>query len=458
MPAAPTSRVHHATREASSEHHTRIDTAASAWRRGWRLFARIVLYGFLSVVVLLAIAFWYVTTASFADRVRAKLIEVLTTATGGRVELAQFNWHPLRLEAEVDGLTIHGLEAPGEVPYAHVDRLRVQAKIIDAFKAQIGLRSLQVEHPVFHLIVYPDGSTNQPVPKKTTTESNQSVTDVIFDLQANRAQVNDGVVLLNQRALPFNVAAKNLSVTVTYRARPESYLGTVHAEELTAERGKAPAVHSKLDLNVEMARNALKLDGLHFASGESKLDASGILSDFTKLHWQIAAKGTVDLREVAALAAVDGLERGELGLQVKGQGTGGQGPGVAAFDVTGNLQLKDATYRQSYLLLSGINAASSLHTTQDMVALPDVKVRLRQGGGVNADARLLNYMQPRGDASRACRRRMRRSRRRLSMHGSSAFGRRRFFRLLRWRSTRIWDSIRRRMAGQMSGGRGRRTT
>jgi translocation and assembly module TamB len=353
-------------------------------RRG----GRIVLYCFLVLVAVLGIAFWYVNTQSFANYVRAKLIDVLTTATGGRVELARFSWHPLRLEAEVDGLTIHGLEAPGEVPYAHVDTLRVQAKIIDAFKAQIGLRSLDVVHPVFHLIVYPDGSTNQPVPKKTT-ESNKPVTDTIFDLEANRAQVDSGVVLVNQRALPFNVAAKNLSVTVTYRPQPESYLGTVHAEELTAESGKAPAVHSKLDLNVEMARNALKLDGLHFVSGDSKLDASGTLNDFTKLNWKIGANGTIDLREVAALAAVEGLERGETGLEIQGQGTG-----VKAFEVTGNVRLKDATYRQPYLLLSGINATSSLDATQDEVTLPNLKVRLRRGGGVDANARLANYMAP----------------------------------------------------------------
>jgi translocation and assembly module TamB len=122
-------------------------------RRGWRRFGYVVLFCLLGVVLLLGIAFWYVNTRSFADHVRAKLIDVLTTATGGRVELARFSWRPLRLEAEVDGLTIHGLEAPDQVPYAHVDTLRVQAKIIDAFKAQIGLRSLEVDHPVFHLIV-----------------------------------------------------------------------------------------------------------------------------------------------------------------------------------------------------------------------------------------------------------------------------------------------------------------
>ena len=67
---------------------------------------------------------------------------------------------------------------------------------------------------------------------------------------------------------------------------------------------------------------------------------------------------------------------------------------MKAFDVTGNVRLKDATYRQSYLLLSGINATSALRATQDMIALPDVKVRLRRGGGVDANAKLVNYMAP----------------------------------------------------------------
>ena len=122
----------------------------------WRRLGRIVLYGFAGLVIVLAIAFWYVHTASFANFVRGKLVDVLTTATGGRVEVAGFSWHPLKLEAEVDGLTIHGLEAPGEVPYAHVDKLAARVKIIDLFKTQVGLRWLEVDHPVFHLIVYPD--------------------------------------------------------------------------------------------------------------------------------------------------------------------------------------------------------------------------------------------------------------------------------------------------------------
>ena len=342
----------------------------------------------LVFVAVLLIAFWYANTASFANRVRREIADVLTTATGGRVDLSRFSWHPLKLEAELDDLTIHGLEGPNEIPYAHVDKLVVRAKIIALFRAQIGLRLLQAEHPVFHLIFYPNGTTNQPTPKQKT-QGGKPVTDELFDLAVDRTQIDDGILLLNQRALPFNVSASNLSTQVTFQPQPERYLATLHVEDLTAQRGKAPAVHSKLDMNVELARNAMQLDGLHFASGASNLEASGSLKDFTQLHWQLGANGAVDLREVSALAAVDGLGPGNIAMQIKGQGTG-----TNAFDVTGNLQLNNATYKSPSLLLAGLNASTSLRATQDEITLPDLKARLRQGGGVDANAKLLHWLPP----------------------------------------------------------------
>ena len=106
------------------------------------------LFIFLVVVAVVAgLALWYASTAQFANRVRTEVIDVLERSTGGKVDLASFTWHLTKLEVEVDGLTIHGLEGPNEVPYAHLDKLLIRAKIISLFRAQIGLRLLQAEHP-----------------------------------------------------------------------------------------------------------------------------------------------------------------------------------------------------------------------------------------------------------------------------------------------------------------------
>src|SRR5882757_9362483 len=127
-------------------------------RSPWRHVVRV----FVGVIVILAITLaliaWYASTPAFENRVRQKVIATLEQATGGRVELGAFRWRILHLEFEVDNLTIHGLEAPTEVPYAHVDRLLVRAMILSFFRPRVGLNLLHAEHPVVHLIVYPDGS------------------------------------------------------------------------------------------------------------------------------------------------------------------------------------------------------------------------------------------------------------------------------------------------------------
>jgi len=72
---------------------------------------------------------------------------------------------PFRLQAEIRDLTVHGLEAPGEVPLAHVDRVVARIKVISLLETHFGFKFITLDHPVVHLIVYPDGSTNQPTPK-----------------------------------------------------------------------------------------------------------------------------------------------------------------------------------------------------------------------------------------------------------------------------------------------------
>ena len=341
------------------------------------------------VVVVVGLALWYASTAQFSNRVRSEVIDVLQRSTGGKVDLDSFTWHLTKLEVEVDGLTIHGLEGPNEVPYAHLDKLLIRAKIISLFRAQIGLRLLQAEHPVLHLIVYPNGTTNQPTPKTETKSDGKSVVDEVFDLAVDQTQIDNGLLILNQKQIPFSVAAKNLSAVVMYIPTNGHYNGSLIVEDLTAQTGKAPLVHSKLNLNVDLGRDQAKLTGLHFGSGDSSLEASASIKDFSNPHWQMAAKGSIDLREVALLASIDGLQSGTTVINLSGQGIG-----ATQFDVNGNAALHDANFKNASLLVTGLNAATNLRITQDEIVVPNFEAKLRQGGVINASLELLHWMAP----------------------------------------------------------------
>ena len=340
------------------------------------------------VVILLVaagIVAWYASTPTFEKRVRRSVVSTLEQATGGRVELGAFRWRILHLELEADDLTIHGLEAQGEVPYAHVDRLLIRAKVISFFRAKIGLNLLQAEHPVIHLIVYPDGTTNQPKPKAVNNNGNP-IKDTLFDLAVDRTQVDNGLALVNQRATPFDLSAKDLGLVVTYQASHDAYRADLKVSDLVAGRGKREPVHSTLTMRVDLRRNSANMSSLRLQTGPSILDANATLTNFNDPQWQLAANGKIDVREVEALTAIPGLREGIVDLQVKGQGN------LAAFNVEGHAKVSKAGYHMSYLDVSGVDVTTRVRVTRDELSLPRFEARLAQGGTVDGEFHILHWL------------------------------------------------------------------
>jgi translocation and assembly module TamB len=345
------------------------------------------------VILLLILAgIWYANTPQFAKFVRGKVVSALEQATGGRVEIGSFHWQLLHLEFVVDDLTIHGLEGPGQVPYAHVDRIYVRAKIISFFERKLGLNYFEADHPVIHLIVYPDGSTNQPHPK-VRNASKKPVIDTIFDLKVNRAEVRDGVAMVNQRATPFNATANNLGVMVTYVPAKgakghEQYLGSVHVEDLTMERGGGAALHSTIDARMELGRHQAILQSLQLRTGDSLLSLNGSLVDFANPVWKLNLKGGVALGELEALTHIPGLKQGEVQLDLQGRGTKGQ------FTVDGTSRVVGASYHAGSIHVTGARAQATLHLTQDDLRLTDMRAELSQGGYIDGEMQIMHWRHP----------------------------------------------------------------
>jgi translocation and assembly module TamB len=358
----------------------------SIWGYFWRVGGALLLLLLLVIGGLL----FYASTAHFSNLVRQRVVNVLQDATGGRVELRSLRWSLRHLAVEVDGLTIHGLEGPGELPYAHLDRLYARVKILSFLDARLGLDFLEVDRPSVHLIIYPDGSTNQPTPKAKQSSSSGPATTTIFDLQANRVEVHNGMALLNQRAIPFQLAANDLGVVITYASASGHYVGQITCSDLNAQQGKAAVIHSKLDLSVEAARDAVELKALHFTTGKTSLQGSGTLIHYANPQWKLSAGGTVELAEVTALGALDGLRSGSVELALTAQGSG-----ASQYAVDGTAKLINVSYAIPYVQsIDGLNATTRLHITPDEISLPGVVARPRQGGIINADVRYLNWSSP----------------------------------------------------------------
>src|SRR5206468_5086811 len=78
----------------------------------WLSFALVIIVGALLI---------YLQSDSFRERMRRQIVSQLEYVTGGKVELKTVNWSLRKLQFDVQGLTIRGLEKSTDVPYAHVD-------------------------------------------------------------------------------------------------------------------------------------------------------------------------------------------------------------------------------------------------------------------------------------------------------------------------------------------------
>lgn len=356
----------------------------SAWSYLWISISAIILVLVLGLAGLLI----YSATPSFSRSVKKQVVAALENSTGGRVEVQSVDWSLHGLSVTVDNLTIHGLEQPSEAPYLHIDRVYARIRIVSFFRRKIALSYAEADRPIFHLIVYPNGSTNQPQPRPQPT-SNRSLTDTIFNLEAGRVVVSHGLLLLNERRIPLNLTANDLHALVAYSKPTGRYLGSLQVADFSLQRESAPALRSRLELSVEMGRSSAVLKSLHFTSGGSQMDASGSVADYAHPEWKLAAQGSIDLRQVSALTGVRGGRSGVATIAAEAAGAGKD-----QYAIHGNFRLVDAAFDTSYLKVEGVGARGSFSITPEEIAVSQIKARLRGGGGIDAAVRFLRWNAP----------------------------------------------------------------
>jgi translocation and assembly module TamB len=386
--------------------------------------------GLLVLLLVLFAAFaWYSTTADFDRRVRGEVVKILEDATGGRVELAGVRFDLWHLAVEADGLVIHGLEGPGEAPYLAADTIAVRVKLFNFFShvsgsgaaSHVSLSYLRVDRPRVHLMIDKDGKTNQPVPKHPST-SKESVTDTLLDLKAKEVLANDGVVLLNNRAIPFDLAARELNAQVHYLASDDRYGVAVDLKDLRTKMAKQVEARSTLHVEAEVGRDVALLKTLQLTTGSaSKLDATAGIKHFAKPEWQASVKGTLELKQLSVLANVDGLNAGSVDLDLNGHNcttspavaqkhpyfwqrshpketAKPQKPlppdpdCVAGYLLVGTAKIHKANYRNEYVRLHDVDGGATLHVTPTELLLTALSGYLPGGGSAAGELRIKNWL------------------------------------------------------------------
>lgn len=377
-----------------------------------RFFTRHLPVGAGGTILLITAAlfvFYLWACSSQCERlVRRWLIDQAESFTGGRVEIATFSWRPLHLEADAGGIIVHGLEAPGEPPYAAIANLRVRLSVLGFFSPRVLLRNLEISRPTLHLIVYPDGSTNQPQPRRK--KPGPPVTQTLFNLKAGHILVEHGVLDFDDRAaafdfqnrdVPLDFKADDLSLLMRYvpaaQGSPEHYAIEAGVSNLDLHRGARPSsaetAHGHMQAAIDLTRTAAYLRYLRVTADEGKgpehtLNITGTLQDFAHPHWEAKAAGDLDMQLLEPSTGYPFSPEGIAHLNLTGSGAAGK------FRTDGTVSIENGSYLGPGVNARGVRLSARVHADPGELAITSVEAHLLQGGEIDGNVVLDHWLPP----------------------------------------------------------------
>ncbi|HUS19970.1 MAG TPA: translocation/assembly module TamB domain-containing protein [Terriglobales bacterium] len=356
---------------------------------------RAVILAAIFLIVVLGAA-WYLRSDRFLQVVRSRVVDELERVTGGRVELKRFTWNLSQLEFVAEDLTIHGLEPPDVAPYAHIDYLKVRVKILSVFQREIGLRFVGAARPMLHIIVNPDGTTNQPVPK-IKREGKGSPLDVLFQLAIDRLEMAQGELLWNDYKIPLDLKAEKVSAEMTYDLAARRYDGRLSVGGSLFTYGNYRPLTSNAELQIGLVRNEAEIKSFRWASPGSQMEASGRIRNLDDPEIDLAYTATLSATELGSTARVTALRAGTVDMKGTAKVSAGK------YATQGQLHLKGLTWRDEDLAITNVSGTSHYALNPTTVDLTGIAVQA-MGGLIRGKVHVANWANTKPGAEKEIQR------------------------------------------------------
>ncbi len=353
---------------------------AARLRVRWKYLA--IASGMIAVMV--GIALWYATTESFQSYVRRRMVAEVERITGGRAEIGSFHIVPFHLQVEVRNITVHGTEAAGDVPLVHADSLVAHVKIISFLRTEFGFYSVILDHPVVHIEMAADGSTNIPG-RSPAGLAARVPTEQLFALSIDHLTLKNGELLWADRKIPLDFSVHDAASQMDYsylHGRYESHLslGKVDTQLLDFRPFEWSAA-----LDFSLGTDKIDLKSLEWKSGRSSLQASGGISDFLHPHLEGTYDARVDLAEAGTIARFAQVREGIAEFKGKGQWA------LDDFSASGAVALSDIGWQDDLVMVKKANVTADYSVTDQQIKLWKVQGKIL-GGSVAGEAQVDNWL------------------------------------------------------------------
>jgi translocation and assembly module TamB len=359
-----------------------VTEAVAKPRRRWRY----VLFAAGGGLALFLAALWYTSTASFQNYVRRKVVAEVERITGGHAEIGSFHVVPFHMQVEVRDITVRGRESPNDPPLVHADHLIAHVKVISFLRAEFGFHSLTLDHPVVHVAIAPNGSTNVPGPAVAPPPSEKVPVEQLFALSIDHLSVRNGEFYWGDKktTLDFAVSDSGLQMDYSYlRGRYESHLRLGKVD--TKFDGLRP-FSWMTTIDFSLGTTFAEVKSFQLNSGRSHVQGNGRVSDFSNPRLDGKYEAHLDLQEIAGIARRSDLRDGSADLKGTGHWS------LDEFTTTGNLAAHDLGFQEDQFVLRRANATSDYSLTDQQLKLSKLQARLF-GGSIAGDAQIDNWLR-----------------------------------------------------------------
>ena len=171
--------------------------------------------------------FLFFATGSGQRIMRRAVIHAIADRTGARVEMGRFNFSLWNLRAEIDGLTLHGLESSSAQPLFHADRIVVDVRVLSFIHHKISLQELLIERPELAVSIDKQGHSNLP-PRKPRPKG-KPWQETLFNLQIAKLELTNGSASIGNLRIPLSAQGRNFDFALHYSGDSSAtgvYLGT----------------------------------------------------------------------------------------------------------------------------------------------------------------------------------------------------------------------------------------
>ncbi len=223
----------------------------------------------------------------------------LSAAFGSQVHASDFKVSFSGISPTLDlyNAVVYGAKPYPKPPLLQVEQMHVAVTITSLVNRTAYLNDIRLDHPLVHVLVDAQGADNLP---QTQSGSSKSSTNV-FTLGVRHAQINRGEIYFNDRKSSLEADLHQVAFRAVFHPGQQKYTGEIGYRDGHLKFGSYAALPHEVQASFAATPSTFTLEHAALKSGNSRLDLTATVHDYSNPRLQAQYKAALDAGEFRRL-------------------------------------------------------------------------------------------------------------------------------------------------------------